>query len=225
MKENTYPGKFFAFEGIDGSGKSTQTKLLVEKLLREGYTVKTIDFPQYGKKSAGPVEEYLAGKYGNEVGPHAASAFFAVDRYDLSFQLRGWLSQGYVVVADRYVGSNMGHQGSKIASPQARKEFFQWLYKLEYGIFHIPKPTVSFFLNIPAKIAQELCENPERRKTKKKDIHERDSKHFQNAGKAYHHAVKLFPKDFCTIENVQNGKLLTPEKVHECIWTNIKKYL
>ncbi len=227
MRKNKVQGKFFAFEGIDGSGKSTQTKLLVGKLLHEEYKVKTIDFPQYGKKSAGLVEEYLTGKYGsaNEVGPYAASTFFAVDRYDLSFQLREWLAQGYVVVADRYVGSNMGHQGSKISSSQKRKEFFKWLYGLEYRIFQIPKPTVSFFLNIPAKIAQELCENPERRKKKKKDIHERDSKHFQNAERAYHHAIKLFPKDFRTIENVEHGKLLTPQKIHQHVWTKVKKYL
>lgn len=227
MKKTTPPGKFFAFEGIDGSGKSTQTKLFVAKLLREGYKVKTIDFPQYGKKSAGLVEEYLAGKYGsaNEVGPYAASTFFAVDRYDLSFQLRKWLAQGYVVVADRYVGSNMGHQGSKISSLRAKREFFKWLYELEYGIFQIPKPTISFFLNIPAKIAQELCENPERRKKKKKDIHERDASHFRKAEAAYLHALKLFPRDFVLIENMHQGKLLLPQQVHDAVWTRVKKYL
>jgi len=225
MKKKAHPGKFFVFEGIDGSGKSTQTKLLVEKLLQKGYKVKTVDFPQYGKKSAGLVEEYLAGKYGNEVGPYAASTFFAVDRYDLSFQLREWLAQGCIVVADRYVGSNMGHQGSKISSPAKRAEFFTWLCNLEYGIFGIPKPTISFFLDIPAKIAQELCENPERRKTKKKDIHEQNTKHFQNAEKAYHHAIKLFPKDFLTIKNVEHGKLLSPTEIHQRVWTNVKKYL
>ena len=227
MYKNTYPGKFFAFEGIDGSGKSTQTKLLVKKLLQEGYKTKTVDFPQYGKKSAGLVEEYLAGKYGNssEVGPWAASTFYAADRYDLSFQIRQWLAQGYVIVADRYVGSNMGHQGSKISSPKARKEFFKWLYELEYGIFQVPKPTVSLFLSIPAKMAQELCENPERRKKKKKDIHEKDPKHFQRAERSYRHASKLFPRDFLTIESVQNGTLLSPEEVHRRVWTSIKKYL
>ena len=227
MTKNTYPGKFIAFEGIDGSGKSTQAKLLLEKLLREGYTAKAIDFPQYGKKSAGPVEEYLAGKYGsaNEIGPYAASTFFAVDRYDLSFQLREWLAQGYVVVTDRYVGSNMGHQGAKISSPAKRTQFFKWLYELEYGIFGIPKPTTSFFLDIPAKIAQELCENPERRKKKKKDIHEQDPKHFQNAERAYRHALELFPREFVRIENMRQGALLSPQIVHETVWTRVKKYL
>ena len=227
MRKNTYPGKFFAFEGIDGSGKSTQTTLLVKRLEKEGYHVKALEIPQYGKKSAGPVEEYLAGTYGTSksVGPYRASILFAIDRYDASFQVKEWLQQGYVVVADRYVGSNMGHQGSKISSPKARKEFFKWLYALEYGIFQIPKPTISFFLNIPAKAAQKLCENPERRKKKKKDIHERDSKHFQNAERAYHHAIKLFPRDFVVIENMPKGKLLTPGEVHAAVWTNVKKYL
>ena len=220
-------GKFFAFEGIDGSGKSTQTKLLARHLEATGCRVKTVEIPQYGKKSAGPVEEYLAGKYGNanEVNPYAASSFFAVDRYDLSFQLREWLTRGYVVVADRYVGSNMGHQGAKISSPKKREEFFKWLYELEYGVFQIPKPTISFFLDIPAKVAQKLCENPARRKKKKKDIHERDSKHFQSAERAYHHALKLFPRDFILIENMDHGKLLLPQEVHEAVWRRVKKYL
>lgn len=220
-------GKFFAFEGIDGSGKSTQTKLLVKHLEETGYRVRALEIPQYGKKSAGPVEEYLSGNYGssNAVGPYRASIFFATDRYDASFQVRDWLQGGYIVVADRYVGSNMGHQGSKISSPKARKEFFKWLYELEYGIFRIPKPTISFFLDIPAKVAQELCENPKRRKKKKQDIHEQDPQHFQNAERAYRHAIQLFPRDFVVIENMQNGKLLAPQEVHALVWTNVKKYL
>ena len=79
MKENSYSGKFIVFEGIDGSGKSTQTRLLKNHVEKEGYIVTTTDFPQYGKKSAGLVEEYLAGKYGQsrDVTPYQASIFYA----------------------------------------------------------------------------------------------------------------------------------------------------
>lgn len=227
MTKNPYPGKFIVFEGIDGSGKSTQTKLLVQRLKKEGKRVATFDFPQYGKKSAGLVEEYLSGKYGSlkKVGPYQASIFYAADRYDASFQMRKILVKGTMIVSDRYIGSNVGHQGSKIASLSARKKFFSWLYDLEYNIFHAPKPTRSFLLKVPPRVAKQLCENKERRKTKKTDIHEENLQHLQNAERSYLHAARLFPKDFTVIECMERNRLLSREKIHEKIWEEIKKLL
>ena len=220
-------GKFFVFEGIDGSGKSVQTALLTKHLTQEKYKVETFDFPQYGKKSAGLVEEYLSGKYGkaSQVDPYIASTFYAVDRYDLSLHLKELLRNGQIVVTDRYIGSNIGHQGAKIHSEKKRAEFFAWLYEFEYGIFKIPKPTVSFFLHVSADMAQKLSNDPERRQKKKSDIHEKDISHLKNAEKAYLQAAKLFPKNFITIECVEKDKLLSPKTIHERIWTKVQKFL
>ena len=225
--KSPYRGKFIVFEGIDGSGKSTQTKLLADRLTKKGLQTTSLEFPQYGEKSAGLVEEYLSGKYGNakEVGPYAASIFYAVDRYDLSFQIRELLKNGHIIVSDRYVASNMGHQGAKITVPRKRKEFFKWLYDIEYGIFQIPKPTISFILCVPATIAKKLCENKERRKKKKSDIHEKDLAHLQNAEKAYIHASQIFPKDFLTVDCIENEHMLSPLAIHEKIWTKVQKFL
>ncbi|MCX6765054.1 MAG: deoxynucleoside kinase, partial [Candidatus Nealsonbacteria bacterium] len=150
--ENKYPGKFIVIEGIDGSGKATQANLLAEEFKRQGYVVEKIDFPQYGKKSAGSVEEYLNGKYGpsEEVGPYRASVFYACDRYDLGFTIKKWLSEGKIVISDRYVSSNVGHQGGKIKDEKEWEKFVDWLYNLEYGIFQIPKPDVVFLLKTSA---------------------------------------------------------------------------
>lgn len=220
-------GKFIVFEGIDGSGKSTQTKLLVQRLKKEGKRVATFDFPQYGKKSAGMVEEYLSGKYGSlkEVGAYQASIFYAVDRYDASFAIRKTLAQGTIVVSDRYIGSNVGHQGSKILSLTARKKFFSWLYDLEYNIFQAPKPSKSFLLKVPPRVAQRLCENKERRKTKKTDIHEESLGHLQNAERSYLHASRLFPRDFTVIECMKGNTLFSRKEIHEKIWKEVKKLL
>ena len=227
MNRDSYRGKFIVFEGIDGAGKSTQLKLLTTHLKKEGYKVKILDFPQYGKKSAGMVEEYLAGTFGSlkEVGPYEASIFYAVDRYDMSFQIREWLKQRIIVVSDHYVGSNIGHQGSKIANRGERAKYFKWLFDLEYGILKIPKPDKIFFLNIPAEIAQKLCNNSERRKKKKSDLHEENLEHLKNASLSYLHAASLYQNDFVVVEEMKGSRLLSPEEIHETVWRGIKKIL
>ena len=159
MIKNNYPGKFIVLEGLDGSGKSTQCKLLVERLRREGYKVETIDFPRHGEKPAWLVDEYLRGKYGTakEVGPYCASIFYACDRYDAGFKIREWLKKGKVVVADRYLASNIGHQGGKIKNEKERKKYFDWLYNLEYQILKIPKPDYNLILKTSPAFSLKLA--------------------------------------------------------------------
>lgn len=222
-------GRFIVFEGIDGSGKSTQLALLKRRVRKErpGAKLLTFDFPQYKKKSAGMVEEYLSGKYGLQakVNPYAASVFYAIDRYDISFKLTESLRQGRILLSDRYVGSNIGHQGGKIRDAKKRKAYFDWLYELEYAIFQVPKPSLSLVLSVPPRVAQELCNNRERRKTKKADIHEKDIFHLRHAQEAYLHAAQAFPKDFHVIECMEGGRLLSPGQVHEKVWRKAERIL
>jgi len=237
MKKNKKRGKFIVLEGIDGSGKSTQAKLLAKDLEKEGYKVFFIDFPQHGQKSAGLVDEYLTGKYGKkakEVSSYQASVFYACDRYDASFKIRNWLKRGYIVIADRYIGSNIGHQGGKIKNLKERRKYLRWLYDLEYGIFKIPRPDINFILKIKSRIAQNLSKkifDKEKLVKKKgylghkKDIHEKDLDHLENAEKAYLFAAKEFPKDFKIIECFKNKKLLPPEVIHQKILKMTKDVL
>lgn len=224
-------GKLIVIEGTDGSGKKTQAALLIERLKRAGHKVATASFPQYGKKSAGPVEEYLNGKYGKagELNPYVASLFFAVDRFDFSKELRRLLDSRYTVVLDRYVDSNAGHQGGKISSNREREKYIRWLYNLEYDILRVPEPDLTLILHVPARTGQKLVEKKQQRLYivggKKKDSLEADIVHLRRAEKTYLWLAKKFPKDHKVVECVENGGLLSPEKIHEKVWNVIKTLL
>lgn len=210
---------FIVIDGVDGSGKATQTKLLVQHMQKEGLPVETISFPQYGKKSAGPVEEYLSGKYGSaeDVGAKRASILYAVDRFDASNTLKGWLDAGINVVADRYVGSNMGHQGSKIDDPVERKAFFEWESDFEHNLLGLPRPDINIVLHVPCDVAMGLMEGRESKHGLKQDVHEASPDHIQKTEIAYLDLVNQydeFEKITCTI----NNQMLPQEEIHNKIW-------
>ena len=121
------PGTFIVIEGTDGSGKGTQFKLLAEHLRGLGHDVETFDFPQYDKPSSYFVREYLNGKYGpaGEVGPYTGSLFYALDRYEAAPAIREALQQGKIVLANRFTGSNMAHQGTSFARAEERRSLGQ----------------------------------------------------------------------------------------------------
>jgi dTMP kinase len=221
-------GKFIVIDGTDGSGKATQTELLVKRLKKEKFKVKIFDFPQYGQKSAGLVEEYLNGKYGGakEVGPYRASIFYACDRYDASFKIRKFLENGYVVVSNRYVTANMGHQGGKIVDAKKRKKYFDWLYELEYGIFEIPKPDLNIILHVDAAVAQKLVDSKGQRgyTKKKRDLHEKDLKHLRDAERVYLEIAKTM-KNFKLISCTEKECIMDRNIISDLVWKEANKIL
>ncbi len=216
-------GKFFVIEGTDGSGKTEQFNRLLPKL-KEVFAVEKLDFPRYGEPSSYFVTEYLNGKYGTlkEIGPEKASLFYALDRFDASEKkMKQWLAEGKTLLANRYVGSNMGHQGGKIDDKKKRQDFFRWLYDLEYGRLGIPKPDLNIILHVPAAIAQGFVDKKGDRAYiggKKRDLHESDISHLERAERVYLEIAELFPKDFTVIECVENGTLLSLDDVGEKVW-------
>ena len=229
-------GKFFVFEGIDGSGKSTQTKLLTKFFKKNGYKVEKIDFPQHGERSSAMVDDYLTGKYGSsqEVGPYIASIFYAQDRYDASFKIRKWLDEGKIVISDRYLVSNIGHQGGKIRNKKEWEKYVDWLYNLEYNIFRIPKPDYTLILKTSAEFSLKLAHNitdkdkQNRRKaylgsSKKQDIHEKDKSHLANALKSFLMVAEKYPRDFKVVECLENGELLPPDQINQKIIKIVSK--
>lgn len=223
----TRKGLFIVIDGTDGSGKATQTQLLVERMKRSGFDVEMMDFPQYGQKSAGLVEEYLNGKYGtaDEVGPYRASIFYASDRYDASLRIKKWLEGGKIVISNRYVTANMGHQGGKIADDDERKKYFEWLYNLEYEIFNIPKPDLNIILHVDAAVAQKLVDNKGAREYvggEKRDIHEADINHLRNAEKVYIEIANTFD-NFKLINCTKNNSIMSREEISNLVWKEIEK--
>lgn len=226
---DTQNGTFIVIEGTDGSGKGTQLKLLKDRLTAEGYDVATFDFPQYEQPSSHFVREYLNGKYGTteDVGPYTGSLFYALDRYEASTKIKAALAEGKVVLANRYVGSNMAHQGTKFRHAEERRGYFIWLDNLEFEMLHIPRPTLSFVLRVPAEIAQQLVDRKEARSytDKKRDIHEADLEHLRKAVTVYDDMCQLFPKDFSRVDCTRDDQLLDINTVHDILWQKIEPLL
>jgi dTMP kinase len=218
----TAKGKFIVIEGTDGSGKRTQAELLVERLRGSGLSVATFAFPQYGQKSAGPVEDYLAGKYGTpeEVGPFRASILYAVDRYATGRKIQAELDAGRTVVCDRYVASNMGHQGSKLKDATERFNYYRWNHDLEFGTFGIPRPDLNVILHVPADTTMKLIDG----RGKAKDAHESDIEHLRAAERTYLEIARNFT-GYTLIECAPDGELLTRESIHELVWQAVMPVL
>lgn len=219
-------GKFIVIDGTDGSWKGTQTRNLIERLEKWWYNVEMADFPQYGQRSAAMVEYYLNWEFGTaeEVWAYRASVLYAVDRYAASFQIREWLNQWKIVIANRYVSSNMWHQAGKIKDMKERDKFLAWLNNFEYWLFDIPKPDKNILLYMPTEIGQKLVDQKWHRDYvggQKRDIHEADLQHLKDAAEAYKYVAKKY--DWTIIDSAPNWKLKTIEEIGELIWEEINK--
>jgi len=221
---NSMTGRLIAFEGIDGVGKDTQLKLFQERLETEGIKYKTASFPRHGEKSAYFVDKYLEldGPYGDsgKLDPYQASVFYSVDRYDASFEIKKWLNDGFMVILDRYTGSNIGHQGGKIDNEE-RAKYADWLLNFEYNLLQIPKPIFSIVLWLPPEVAHSRITS----RGREMDGHEVNLEHLKKAQLAYLWASKHYPDDFKVVKCFEEERELSEKEVHEKIWQIVKEVL
>ncbi len=170
-------GRFIVIDGIDGAGKATQTKLLVEALRAKGKKVETVDFPRYYNNFfGGMIGQALRGDFGDflAVHPKIASVLYACDRLESTKQINEWLAEGYIVIADRFTSSNQIHQGGKCKTDKERKEFLQWLDTMEHEIIGVPRPDMIIYLSLPVAVSQELLKKAKSgTEQKKKDFKKR----------------------------------------------------
>ena len=206
-------------EGVDASGKATQTKLLYEYFLSEGKSVRTLTFPDYDSDSSAPVKMYLSGKLGDsadDVNPYAASALFAVDRFcSYKTSWEKYLKDGKIIIADRYVTSNFIHQAAKIKDISEKDKFLSFQADFEYEKIGLPKPDKVIFLDVPPEVSASLMRERENKFTheKEKDIHEKDLSYIK---KSYENALYVAEKfGFTKIVCTENGKMKSPEKIDE----------
>ena len=220
-------GRFFVIEGTDASGKTTQFKLLAEKLSSEGHDVVTFDFPQYDKGSSYFVREYLAGNYGGvgQVGPYTASVFYALDRFAAKEAIATAIHEGKIVLANRFVGSNMAHQGTKFDNAEERKGYFIWNDNLEFNMLGLPRPDANVMLRVEPKIIKRLLDERAQTENREKDIHEADMNHLKRSVGVYDDLCSLFPKDFLRIDCVRSGKMMNREQIAEILYSRLEPLL
>lgn len=222
-------GKLIAIDGVDASGKQTQTTLLLSRLEKEGREVKMVSFPAYNKPSSILVKMYLNGEFGenpSDVNAYATSTLFAADRFatyrtDWGTDYNG----GTVILADRYVSSNLIHQASKIDDTEEKEKFLMWLDDLEYGIYNLPRPDVTIFLDMPPEYGAELMSGRLNKSNgdDKKDIHESD---FSYLKKSYENAMFVAQKfNWKRISCIKDGQIRSVDEIHEDIYSIVRELL
>lgn len=185
-------GKLIVIEGTDGSGKQTQSEILFKELKSRGIDCEMIGFPRYGSATGDIIGDCCLGKENrikdgswfdnfSQMDPKIACLYFAADRLAAVSLIREKLNKGKIVILDRYVESNMGHQCGKVSDKNERNELRDWIVNLEYKLLKLPQPDLIIFLHMPFKLSRKLKENM----NEKLDAHEADEIHLRNAEEAY----------------------------------------
>ena len=221
--------KMILIEGTDASGKETQANLLVKRLLAEGMKSVKMGFPMYdtptGKIVGGPYlgkPEIMEGWFEEgavHVDPKVAALLFAADRLYNSPKIRKYLEENTTVVLDRYVESNMGHQGGKITNPYQRMAMYHWLENLEYKMLELPRPDIKILLYMPYQNAMELRKN----RSGEADQHEASKDHLMHAEEAYKEIAGMYHFDI--VNCVENNHVRSIEEIHEEVYQLVIKKL
>ena len=206
--------KFIVIEGLDGSGKATQTAILVNKLSEKGIKVRKLEFPDYDNPSSSLVKMYLNGDFGNkpeDVNAYAASAFYAVDR--IASYLQFWkedYQNGVTILSDRYCTSNIIYQMSKV-KPDQWDSFIDWQSDFEYVKLGLPKPDVVIYLDVEPDVSQKLMKKRYGGDMSKMDLHEKNVKYLLECRKSALYAAKKC--GWYVINCCENGDIKSIDKI------------
>jgi dTMP kinase len=222
--------KLFVIEGLDGAGKSTQIKLLKDFLLNQGFTCEYLHFPRTESPYFGElVARFLRGEFGsiNDVDPYLVAMLYAGDRMDASGMIRSWLNKGNIVILDRYTYSNIAYQCAKIADSDKQNELMEWILRLEFEHFGIPKPDLNIFLDVPftfteTKLTTKRSGSDRDYLNGKTDIHE-SSLGFQRKVRDIYLRVAEKDNRLKVVDcNNKEGGILFPEEIFEKLINSIR---
>ena len=220
------PGRIYVIDGLDGSGKSTQTQRIYEALQRQGEKALLISYPDYADESSALVRMYLNGEFSenaDDVNAYAASSFYAVDRY--AGYMRRWKRQydeGYLIIATRYVSSNAIHQMSKLPEEEWGG-FLNWLADYEYNKLGLPKPNRVIFLDMPRRVAESLLETRYKGDEGRRDIHEKNRNYLERCQQTAAYAATA--ENWDVISCAEGDKPLAIEEITRKIFEVIKEDL
>jgi len=215
-------GKLIVIEGTDGSGKSTQFRLMSQRLSQEGKEFKHIVFPRYSEESSALIRMYLGGQFGSkpsDVNAYAASAFYAVDRFaSYKMDWGQYYENGGLILSDRYTTSNAVHQASKV--PEAdQQEYLHWLYDFEYDKLGLPRPDLTIYLDVPTDFTEKMLRSREASTNTQADIHEQDTAYLATCRKCGRAAAEYY--GWTVIQCVKDGAMRSIEDIHEEIYRHV----
>lgn len=220
-------GKLVVIEGTDGSGKGTQLQHLVEYLKTHQIPHATLDFPQYYKTFFGKwIGHFLKGEFGKveDLPPYLLMFPYAADRWQAKPDIERWLSQGKLVISNRYTSSG-AYQAAKVPK-EDRERFLAWCFEMEYEAFGVPREDLVIFLHVPYGVSQKLIEAKSERKylgnRKKKDIHESNEKLMREVEKVYLDFCQRF-SHWVKIDCVKGAEILSKDVIHQKIIAVLKK--
>lgn len=208
-------GKLITMEGLDGSGKATQTELLCQTLSGRGVKLRRVSFPDYNEPSSILAQMYLKGEFGtnpDDVNAYAASSFYAVDRYASykKYWQQDYLA-GSLIIADRYTTSNIVFQLSKQPREQWA-DFVEWVQDYEYNKLGLPRPDLTIYLNMPLDVSQKLLSSRYHGNEDKKDIHESNAEYLRACRKSAEYASQKL--NWKIVQCADDGGLKTVEQIH-----------
>ena len=211
-------GKFIVLEGIDGSGKRTQLDMLARAFGHRGLPYERVSFPNYSGFFGKLVARFLNGEFGGlkDVDPHFSALLYAGDRLESKTALESTLAAGKILLADRYIPSNLAHQGAR-GPQEKRADFLQWLRELEYRVYGLPLEDLVIFLHVPADLAQHLVGKKSVREytAETRDIQEADRAHLEAAAAVYQELARQ--ANWSTVECLDpaTSKMRTPAAIHD----------
>lgn len=221
-------GKIIVIDGGANIGKATQADMLVNRLMNEGILVGKMDFPRYHQNTMGRlVDECIRGERDDigKMDPRIVSTLFAADRLESKPEFEQWLAEGRTVIFDRYVTSNMLHQGARIQDADARGEFFKWVEHVEHEVFKIPRPDMTVYLDIPPDDSQKLLEYVEELGATVVDPDGQKKLHQAKVAESARYVASLY-QPWVTVMCVNaEGQLRPREDIHEEIYKKIRDIL